>query len=283
MNLILSRVIIFAIAVLMTMTSRRGGDFHVLVFGATGPATHQAAMSAQFILMLTAFAGMLILQKNKLVDWKLALLIDPPTAIMAFVGGSFCRLRERSWLEAPVGRPSGGRRRMDADQGQRTTDASQEEAIQLRVSQFPGTGIRCQSIADDSCYGTCGFGRRRGGNIVRLVQGTVNGSGRRDSNGDCCRHLVRKEADSRWCGAYVRYGRVGGQISGILKTTEAADSVLAIDGCPLNCVKSSLEQAGFTNFKHLQLADLGLEKCKSPVSDDNVNTVAARAVEMIGS
>jgi uncharacterized metal-binding protein len=76
---------------------------------------------------------------------------------------------------------------------------------------------------------------------------------------------------------------LGGRISGILKTTEAAEGVLAIDGCPLNCVKSSLEQAGFTAFKHLQLADLGLEKGKSPATEESVNRVTARAVEMMCS
>ncbi len=76
---------------------------------------------------------------------------------------------------------------------------------------------------------------------------------------------------------------IGGRISGILKTSEAAESILAIDGCPLNCVKSSLEQAGFSDFKHLQLANLGLEKCKSPVTEESVNKVAAQAAEMIGS
>lgn len=54
---------------------------------------------------------------------------------------------------------------------------------------------------------------------------------------------------------------IGGRISGIMKTTESADKILAIDGCPLNCVKNSLEQAGFNEFEHLQLADLGLERC----------------------
>ncbi len=76
---------------------------------------------------------------------------------------------------------------------------------------------------------------------------------------------------------------LGGRIGGILRTTEAADSILAIDGCPLNCVKSSLEQAGFKTFKHLQLADLGLEKCQSPMTEENVNRVAVRAKEMICS
>ena len=74
---------------------------------------------------------------------------------------------------------------------------------------------------------------------------------------------------------------LGGRISGILKTTEAAEGVLAIDGCPLNCVKSSLEQAGFTAFTHLQLADLGLEKGKSPVTEENINKVMIRAAEII--
>ena len=89
MDLVLISIIIFAIAVLMTMTGRGGGNFYVLVLIAAGQAMHQAATSAQFILMLTAFAGMMIFQKNKLVDWKLALVIDPPTDIMAFVGGYF--------------------------------------------------------------------------------------------------------------------------------------------------------------------------------------------------
>lgn len=92
------------------------------------------------------------------------------------------------------------------------------------------------------------------------------------------RKLTRDGAGRMFCTAGI-----GGRISGILKTAEAADSILAIDGCPLNCVKSGLEQAGFANFKHLQLADLGMEKCKSPATDDRIHTVAERAAEMIGS
>ena len=90
------------------------------------------------------------------------------------------------------------------------------------------------------------------------------------------RKLTRDGAGRMFCTAGL-----GGRISGILKTAEAAHRILAIDGCPLNCVKSSLELAGLTTFQHLQLADLGLEKCKSPVSDENVNNVAAKAAELI--
>ena len=74
---------------------------------------------------------------------------------------------------------------------------------------------------------------------------------------------------------------IGGRVSGIMKTTESADKILAIDGCPLNCVKNSLEQAGFNKFDHLQLADLGLEKCSSPVTEENISMVVAKGKEMI--
>jgi len=74
---------------------------------------------------------------------------------------------------------------------------------------------------------------------------------------------------------------VGGRVSGIMKTTEAADKILAIDGCPLDCVKNCLEQAGFTRFEHLQLAEIGLEKGKSPISDDAVAKVTTKGKQML--
>jgi uncharacterized metal-binding protein len=74
---------------------------------------------------------------------------------------------------------------------------------------------------------------------------------------------------------------IGGRASGIMKTVESADKILAIDGCPLNCVKNSLELAGFKQFEHLQLADLGLEKCSSPVTEENISKVVTKGKEML--
>ena len=74
---------------------------------------------------------------------------------------------------------------------------------------------------------------------------------------------------------------VGGRVSGIMKTTESAEKILAIDGCPLDCAKNCLEQAGFTEFKHLQLAELGLEKGKSPVNDETIQKVSAKGREIL--
>ena len=69
---------------------------------------------------------------------------------------------------------------------------------------------------------------------------------------------------------------IGGRVSGIMKSTEAASALLAIDGCALNCAKKSLEAAGFTKFEHMQLSDLGFQKGESPMSEEALNTIAER-------
>jgi uncharacterized metal-binding protein len=74
---------------------------------------------------------------------------------------------------------------------------------------------------------------------------------------------------------------IGARVPGIMKTTEAAARILAIDGCPLNCVKGTLEQAGFKSFLHLQMADLGMEKGKTPPSPQTVGKVIDKACEML--
>ena len=74
---------------------------------------------------------------------------------------------------------------------------------------------------------------------------------------------------------------IGGRVSGIVKSTEAASAILAIDGCPLSCAKRSLEAAGFSKFEHLQLAALGFEKGKSPVNDEAITCVAEKGAELL--
>jgi len=89
MKLLIALALILVIAVVMTMTGRGGGNFYVVALIIAGQSMHHAAATGQFILMLTAVAGMFIFHKHKLVDWKLALVIDPPTDIMALIGGYF--------------------------------------------------------------------------------------------------------------------------------------------------------------------------------------------------
>ena len=89
MNVIILTAIVFIIALTMVMTGKGGGNFYVVALVIGGLAMHQAATMGQLILILTSITGMIIFSKNKLVDWKLALVIDPVTDIMAFFGGYF--------------------------------------------------------------------------------------------------------------------------------------------------------------------------------------------------
>ena len=83
------------------------------------------------------------------------------------------------------------------------------------------------------------------------------------------RKLTKDGAGRMFCLAGV-----GGRVSGIMATTESAARILAIDGCPLNCAKNSLEQAGFKKYEHLQLAELGMEKGKTLPTPEAIAKVA---------
>jgi uncharacterized metal-binding protein len=75
---------------------------------------------------------------------------------------------------------------------------------------------------------------------------------------------------------------LGGKVEPILKTTRAASTILAIDGCPLDCTKHSLAEAGFENCLHLRVTDLGMTKGETEVSEANVSKVAEEAKSLLG-
>jgi uncharacterized metal-binding protein len=74
---------------------------------------------------------------------------------------------------------------------------------------------------------------------------------------------------------------IGGRVESMLATTHSAKKVLAIDGCPQNCARKTLELAGFTDFQHLKLAELGLAKGESPSTSERVQFVAQKAAELL--
>jgi uncharacterized metal-binding protein len=70
---------------------------------------------------------------------------------------------------------------------------------------------------------------------------------------------------------------LGGHASGIVESARAASGILAIDGCPVDCAKNTLEMAGFSGFAHLRVTDLGMKKGQSPATDENIASVVAAA------
>ena len=90
------------------------------------------------------------------------------------------------------------------------------------------------------------------------------------------RKLTKDGAGKMYCLAGI-----GGRVSGIMATTESAAKILAIDGCPINCARKTLELAGFKRFEHLSLSDIGLQKGQSPVTPENIAKTAQKAATLL--
>ena len=86
----------------------------------------------------------------------------------------------------------------------------------------------------------------------------------------------RRKLSAEGVGKMSCLAGVGGRVKGIMETTQAAQTILAIDGCPLHCARNTLEQAGFKKFEHLCLSDLGMVKAKTPVTEEAVAKVASQ-------
>jgi uncharacterized metal-binding protein len=74
---------------------------------------------------------------------------------------------------------------------------------------------------------------------------------------------------------------IGGNISGMIASAKGADRVLAIDGCPVDCARKTLEQRGIEGFLHFRVTDLGMEKSKSPASQERIDVVTEKGREML--
>ena len=53
---------------------------------------------------------------------------------------------------------------------------------------------------------------------------------------------------------------IGGHVSGMIESTKAGKVIVAIDGCPVQCAKKTLEHAGFKIDEYLEVMELGIEK-----------------------
>lgn len=74
---------------------------------------------------------------------------------------------------------------------------------------------------------------------------------------------------------------LGAHLNNFLMSTGAAGKILAIDGCPVDCTKKLIEHVGFENFVHLRVTDLGMEKGKSPATEERIHSVAAKGAELL--
>ena len=76
---------------------------------------------------------------------------------------------------------------------------------------------------------------------------------------------------------------IGGRVKNLLEIAQAAQVILAIDGCPLHCARNTLQTAGFTKFAHVCLVDLGMEKGKTPATAEAVAKVVSEGKIKLGA
>lgn len=89
MNIFILSIIFLLISLLFSMLGLGGGILYVPVLIFSKISIHNAAAISLSIILVTSLSALFVFLKNKLVDWKLALLIDPPTDVMAFLGGYY--------------------------------------------------------------------------------------------------------------------------------------------------------------------------------------------------
>lgn len=85
-------LLIFVVAVAMTMVGKGGGNFYVVILAMAGIPMHEAATTGQFMLFAASVAAMLIFHKKKSISWPLAISVGGITALSALAGGYFSHL-----------------------------------------------------------------------------------------------------------------------------------------------------------------------------------------------
>jgi uncharacterized metal-binding protein len=92
------------------------------------------------------------------------------------------------------------------------------------------------------------------------------------------RAMTREHLGSMFCLAGI-----GGRVAPIMEKTRSASRILAIDGCPMDCVAETLSRAGFDRFEHCRVTDLGLEKGTTEVNEEHIARVVARGKELLSA
>ncbi|OQY19206.1 MAG: hypothetical protein B6I36_04755 [Desulfobacteraceae bacterium 4572_35.1] len=99
MELTLVLALVFlVISIFFSMFGMGGGILYVPILLFAGFSMEQAPGISLILIAATSLAALSKFQKHNKVDWKLALVIDPPTDILAVVGGYYSAALSESLL-----------------------------------------------------------------------------------------------------------------------------------------------------------------------------------------
>ncbi len=86
-NIAILSAILFGVSAVFMMFGQGGGSIYVPLLLAFGIPIYRAAATSQLLIMSATLSALLIYHRARLVDWWLALIIEPPTNLGAFFGG----------------------------------------------------------------------------------------------------------------------------------------------------------------------------------------------------
>jgi uncharacterized metal-binding protein len=84
------------------------------------------------------------------------------------------------------------------------------------------------------------------------------------------------ELEKKGFGNLMCTAGIGARASGIMKSAEASDKIIVIDGCMINCASKTLELAGFKVDSHIIISELGIKKNKDKDLKENEVSEALR-------
>ena len=92
------------------------------------------------------------------------------------------------------------------------------------------------------------------------------------------RELAREKTASMCCTAAI-----AAEIPDILEKAAFVAGIVVLDGCDKACAKAILDRGGFADYAYVELGAAGMEKGKTPVSEESVARAAAVAREALAN
>ena len=92
------------------------------------------------------------------------------------------------------------------------------------------------------------------------------------------------ELEKQGIGNLMCTAGIGARAPGLMKSAEASDRIIAINGCPVNCASKTLELAGFNVDRHIVISELGIKKSKEKdLKDQEVADTLGKVLEILQS
>lgn len=88
--------------------------------------------------------------------------------------------------------------------------------------------------------------------------------------------LARQEVGNMMCTVGI-----GARAAGLMKSAEASEKIIAIDGCPVNCARKTMELAGFNVDRHIVISEMGIKKNQDKDIKEEELSLALEKVEEI--